>query len=1326
MKGCSLLGRSGGVGQVIRVLACVFALALLAVLPVAAFSEGEPLGRKRFVHLAVADGLPSNRAYDVLQDSQGFIWIGTQSGLCRYDGQQLKTYRHDPADPETLSDSYVLSLYEDRQGHLWIGTHGGGLNRLDPARGRFVHYRHDPEDPQSLSDDRVQSMVEDRLGRLWIATDGGLDRLDSATAAPTRLMDSAVGPWDWSREGVGDLALDRDGNLWVTDSRGNSRRIDPSTGEQKSYEGESLRFHYVDREGRVWGGSPDGVYLLDPSRDVFQRYPLEPAESQSKVLGLALTMQQDREGDLWVGTAGMGVYRFTPGRSEAIRYRHDPLRPESLSSDIVLSIRQDRDGGIWLATDSGVSTLGPYHQVFDLYRHDPTRPESLGKGPVLAVEEGRDGGLWVGTFGSGLHHVSSDRRSTAHYRHDPADPRSLSHDFVWDIHQDREGDLWLGTESGLDRMRPGQDGFRHYRHDPADPSSLGSGRVISLHQGAAGALWVATSSGLNRLGLGGERFQRFEHDPADPASPVPYPVLAIHQDAAGMLWLGTDGGGLERLEPVTGQVVHYRHDPGDDNSLSHDLVAAIHQDAAGALWLGTLGGGLDRFDPVRQEFTHHRESAQFPCANVGGIQQDDAGVLWLNCKTALVRFDPRSGEARAYGVGDGLLPNGFGTKADARGSSGELFFGGVDGLIAFLPERLRGDLAPPPVVITDFQLLDPSGELRSAPGASGATQQIELTHRDRVLAFEFAALSFANPARHRFSYRLEGFDPDWRTADASKRYAQYSNLAGGSYTFRVRASNRDGIWSKQGAAVRIHVAPPPWRSPWAYAAYVLTLGLLAGGFVRSQQRKVAREQAINARLRRADQLKDEFLANTSHELKTPLNGIIGLAESMADGAVGELPEPARDQLGMIMTSGRRLHHLVNDILDFSKLRQHGLALQRHAVDLHPLADIVLTLSRPLAEAKGLRLVNSVPTDLPSAEADENRLQQILYNLVGNAIKFTASGQVEVAASALGERLEIRVVDTGIGIAKAEHDRIFESFEQVDASAERSQGGTGLGLAITRRLVELHGGEMRVESQLGKGATFAFTLPVADSGAPESSAPVTPAVLDGAREVDPGSLEPRGDSTRDGGRQERGERRFRILVVDDDPINCQVLVNHLELDGHEVAMAADGRQALASLEEGDRPDLIVLDVMMPGMSGYEVCRRIRASRSLEELPILFLTARDQDGDLETGLAVGGNDYLTKPVSKTELLSRVQVHLELLDIHRHLDQLVAERTSQVKVLTGLLPICASCKKIRDDRGYWNQIETYIDQHSEASFSHGFCPSCTETLYGDLLGDRSNQES
>ncbi|MCJ8270084.1 MAG: ATP-binding protein, partial [Psychrosphaera sp.] len=449
------------------------------------------------------------------------------------------------------------------------------------------------------------------------------------------------------------------------------------------------------------------------------------------------------------------------------------------------------------------------------------------------------------------------------------------------------------------------------------------------------------------------------------------------------------------------------------------------------------------------------------------------------------------------------------------------------------------------------------------------------------------------------------------------------------------------------------------------------LGVLALVSFYVQRKKVQMANTVNRKLQRLDKLKDEFLANTSHELKTPLNGIIGLAESLIDGVAGQLPENANRNLAMVVASGKRLSNLVNDILDFSKLKNRNLTLNTKPVDLKSLVEVVLTLSRPLVGDKELKLINAISDDIPAILADEDRVQQILYNLVGNAIKFTVAGEVTVGALVLvnkdlGEQVSISVTDTGIGIAQDQFATIFDSFEQVEGHDQRQYSGTGLGLAVSKQLVQLHGGSIGVKSTLGFGSTFSFSLPKTRDAIQADIC--TEQAIARLQRLDYGTvLTPQQNVDNRIGQNRSGQSvdqsLFRILLVDDEPVNRQVLLNHLSLQNYQLTEVTGGQEALDAIENQGPFDLVLLDIMMPKVSGYQVCEKLRETYPATDLVVIFLTAKNQVVDLVQSFEVGANDYLSKPVSKYELLTRVETHLKFLDINRNLERKVFDRTNEL---------------------------------------------------------------
>jgi len=1252
-------------------------------------------GQIEFEHISVEQGLSQSTVLCVLQDKKGFLWFGTEDGLNKYDGYEFEIFRSVPGDTNSLSNNAVRAIIEDSSGMLWIGTYGGGVDKFDPAARKFTHYQNEPGNPNSLSHNFIQTIFEDRGGVLWIGTfGGGLDKLLPKTGIFTHYRVDPANPNSLSNDEVRDICQDQQGILWIGTSKG-LNRLDPQTGIFKHYTVDpgnpnSLSNNFIftiirDQVGMLWIGTyGGGLNKFDPITGNFTRYQTDDQNPNSLGNNEVRKIYQDLEGILWIGTAG-GLNRFDEKKKEFTRYVAAPGGPGALSNNEIRAIYQDRSGVLWIGTTlGGLNKFSNEKKRFSHYRSIPNDPTSLSNNKVLAIFEDRSGTLWVGTFG-GLNRLDRESNTFVHYRSDPHDPNSLSSDCVISIYEDRGGVLWIGTIAGLNIFDRQAGTSSRYVIDPGDLNTL-SDRIVCMVEDPWGYLWIGTADGLNKLDRKNKKkkFTRYKNNPQDPGSLSYSLIMDISLDSSGMLWVGTYKG-LNRFNREKETFTRFLADPKDSSSLSNDKINFVYEDRLKNLWIGT-DGGLNKFHRETGAFSCYRMKDGLPNDVIYGILEDDRGNLWLSTNNGLSKFNLQEETFINYDSRDGLQSNEFTYGAYHRTRSGEMFFGGINGFNGFFPDQIEDNSYIPGIVITDLQIFNRSvgiGEeidgLTILAKHISETGEIRLSYRHTGLSFEYAALHYAAPDSNQYAYKMEGLEKEWNYV-GNRRFATYANLAPGRYVFRVKASNNDGAWNETGASIKITIPPPPWKTWWAYTIYVLILIGITAGYIRSQRKKLAYERSVNERLRQVDRLKDEFLANTSHELRTPLHGIIGIAESLIKGATGSLPEKTLVNLQMVALSGKRLNNLVNDILDYSKLKEKDLELQRKAVDIRSLTEVVLLMAKPLVAAKSLELKKEISSDIPMVYADENRLQQIMHNLIGNAVKFTSTGLVTISASrwkqASKDVVIVKVTDTGIGIPAEKLEVIFQSFEQVDASTAREYGGAGLGLSISKQLVELHDGAIGVESEVGKGSTFWFTLPVwqdefqvSPQVATADTQPVGIFINDSNMVTGDGvskvTVSPRG--------------KYRILAVDDEIINLQVLVNHLSLHGYSVTIALNGEEALMIIRNpGERVDIVLLDVMMPHMSGYEVCREIRKCYGPSELPVIMLTAKSQLDSLLEGLESGANDYITKPFSSEEVLERIGVHLQLLTANRELkdanqkledysktlEQKVAERTRDLK--------------------------------------------------------------
>jgi signal transduction histidine kinase/class 3 adenylate cyclase/ActR/RegA family two-component response regulator len=697
-------------------------------------------------------------------------------------------------------------------------------------------------------------------------------------------------------------------------------------------------------------------------------------------------------------------------------------------------------------------------------------------------------------------------------------------------------------------------------------------------------------------------------------------------------------------------------------------ITGMVQDKDNLFWISLFARGIQLVDlengEILKTFDHTNGLDNLEIIDLQNYQSED---IWLQYRNGFCRFNPEVESFRIYnnhyGIQEFIYENAY------VGRSGHVYVPGSNGFNLFHPDSLRFNPVPPSVLITALKV---SGEEVTLDDNSSILKkhisrmdEINLSSHQNVFSLGFSGIHFGLPQANIYAVMMEGLDKDWNYI-GPEREVTYTGLSPGDYIFKVKAANADGVWSESPATLRVIIHPPWYISWWGITVFILVLMGFGYMFHRwrtsihqahldKKQREIDEHIQLNERLRQVDELKDQFLANTSHELRTPLTGIIGLADSLKEGIGGIQSGKSVDILNMITASGKRLSNLINDLLDFSKLKNNELDLQLKSVDVHSATDIVLNILRPLVTGKSVRLTNAIPNDVPLVNSDENRLQQILTNLIGNAIKFTDEGSIIVSAEKKENFLAVTVSDTGIGIPKEKQAKIFQSFEQVDMSISREYGGTGIGLAITKKLIDLHGGSIEVESEPGKGAKFTFSLPLSKvdrKSISEFKSKRKTVDISGSEEVINRPLPNEEENNVYTGEDNviiQGES-MNILIVDDEPVNLQVLDNYLSLAGYGISRARNGMEALEKIKNEKKYDLIILDVMMPKMSGYEVCNKIREMFLPSELPVIMLTVKNTVADLVSGLNCGASDYLTKPFSKDELLSRVKTHLNLHNINR----------------------------------------------------------------------------
>ncbi|MCP5101796.1 MAG: response regulator, partial [bacterium] len=956
-----------------------------------------------------------------------------------------------------------------------------------------------------------------------------------------------------------------------------------------------------------------------------------------------LSITEDSSGRLWFGTVG-GLNRFDRGKGNFVIYERHPDNPEGLSHNAVRTIYPDRRGMLWVGTwGGGVNILDQEKAKFKYYQAVPGNPETLSRNLIFSVYQDSSGILWVGTWDAGLNRIDREKGTVTHYKNIPSDPHSLSNNTVGAIYPGRAGNLWIGTwGGGLNKFDPVKETFTVYKPIPGNSARQGIDSISALHEESSGILWMGTGrGGLNLFDPVKKTFHRYKHSPADPYSLSNDRLSSIYKDRSGVFWIGTVEGGLNRVEEGKMKFTRFQNIPGNSNSLSHNTVKSICEDRAGVLWIGTDGGGLNKFERDKNQWTNYTAQDGLPDNVIYGILEDAGGNLWLSTNKGISRFNPLEKTFKNYGVKDGIQADEFNTGAYYKNPrTGEMFFGGINGLNSFFPEHLKLNTFIPPVVITAFKKFNEPAALEE--NITGI-KEIRVRQAENFISFEFAALNYRNPEKNQYVYMLENFDKEWIQC-GTRRYANYTNLGGGTYVFRVIGSNNDGVWNETGASVTLIVLPSFWQTWWFrllavffILACIYFIHRLRIRNIKARETKLEplvkdRTKELETERRAAEtasRFKSDFLARMSHEIRTPMNAIIGFNDMMLD------TELTAEQLEYIRTSirsGETLLGLINDILDFSKMESGQLLLEAIDFDPEVMAFDVCELMKPRIGDKHVEIICRIGPKVPSnLKGDPGRFRQVLTNLMVNAVKFTGKGEVELALDVDKENqssilLHASVKDTGIGIPPGKLTTVFDAFQQADGSTTRKYGGSGLGLAICKQIAVLMDGDIRVESEPGKGSTFHFTAVMKKSTAKPVKRPASPPSLAGKR----------------------------VLIVDDNLNNLEILKHLLDTAGMKVTALDNGTEVLPSLvtakEKGDPFDLCVLDIRMPDLSGYEVAKQIRAPSSPHpDLPLLAFTS-SYSKRVKAFQESGFDGFLPKPVQSRKLLDILEQLLEKRSIER----------------------------------------------------------------------------
>ena len=1270
----------------------------------------------RFSLIDINNGLSDNQIKSFLKDSRGYMWIGTSSGLNRYDGYKFKVFKYNSNDTTSLVNNDVRKLFEGPGGKIWVQT-SAGFCVYDPKTERFLRQNKSLLKEYKLPDAVVEDIIKDADGNYWfISTGKGVTRYNPTDGSAVRLTHSFHDKHTLSTNDVSAIQPDAKGDLWFIHRNGLLEKIDRRTLQVVERNDDIYRrfnqqqHNYsltVDTDNDVWvhlQNIEGGIFFYDhagKSLTHFHKGAARGLLNNNVVRGVV----EAAKGQIWVGTDHGGINVINKQDFSVSYILHNEEVEKSLAHNSINTLYKDTEGIIWIGTfKKGINYYHPNNIRFPHVKHQTSVNQSLPFDDVNAFVEDERGNIWLGTNGGGLVYWDRAAGTFARYQHNAANPNSPSVDVIVSLLIDRNNALWIGTYlGGLDKF----DGttFTHHRNQPGNPKSLSDDSVWELYEDAKGNLWVGTlRGGLELFDREAGAFRHSRSGEGEFAIHCDY-ISSITGDKKGNIWIG-GGYGIDVINPATGKSTYFSHDPKDPKSLISNNITDIHTDSDNNIWIGTTEG-LDLYEVQTNTFRHFTVADGLPNDAVVAIVEDTEKNLWVSTPNGLsnVRLNRKNGitaSFRNFDELDGLQSKAFNENSALLTSRGEVVFGGPNGINLFRPDYIGENSVSPRIVFTDFQLFNRSLEAGKPINGRivlaksiGATDHITLKHDENVFSIEFAALNFFHPEKTRYRYKLEGFDKEWHTVANSNRRVTYTNLDPGQYEFKVMASNNDGVWNEEGISMHIAVLAPFWLTTEAFVIYaflsVLLLILLRkmelqrarAKFLIEQERREARQ------MHEFDLMKIKFFTNISHEFRTPLTLILAPIERLLKITADK---DQLQQFEMIHRNAKRLLNLVNQLLDFRKIEVEELSLYPSEGNVVKFVEATVQSFSELSEKKNITLTFKANVDELQVSFDMDKLEKILFNLLSNAFKFTPDyGNIHVAlncydndSSSAGIKiLEIKVKDTGIGIARENHKKVFERFFRDVVPGNMVNQGSGIGLSITKEFVKIHGGIITLDSAPNQGSCFTVTIPVKEIMP-------SPAALEAGEEKEQGALPAVVEGT--AGKLQVSsylDKAPVVLLVEDSEDFRFYLKDNLK-EHFTIIEARDGKEgwqkALSHM-----PDLVVSDLMMPEVNGIDFCKKIKADPRTSHIPFVLLTAHASEDKKLDGLNIGANDYITKPFSFEILLSRIK-------------NLITQRELLQKVFEKKISVQTTDEKIvsLDDKLIQKAIKVVEDNLSNADLS------------------------
>ena len=1190
-----------------------------------------------FNNIGQEQGLSNGSVTSIIQERDGFFWIGTKNGLNRYDGSEFKVYTKSNS---RLCSNDITDLIIDNQNRLWVATLGG-LNLYNVQLDAFEVFKYEPGNVNSISSNIIQSLYQDSKGRIWIGTENGVNVYEEGKGTFKSFNHQKADPYSLSNNSVRSVAEDNLGNLWVGTFGGGLNKFDESREAFEHVRSNdldiSIDFIYAlsayNEAYLLIGTGGSGLVKMDLENHSISQF-FDDEHKQYRNAKVVRNIEMTDEGVLLVGTDGQGVLSIKLRNTQLIvnNFLNNDKISKSLVSNAIYSIYEDVNANLWIGTAwNGISILEHKKSNIDLFFSDLSGKNSA---PVLSVFKDEEH-LLIGTDGKGMNQWNSFENEVNVLRQSCS--VSLPSDYIQVIHKSKDNEYWIGTYAdGLMECDANLKLKMAYQYSTDNEDGLSYNDIRDIVEDEDGNLWIATwGGGLNYFDRRNQVFTTYKYDEGDSSSISSNNVLDILEAGNNKLWVATFGGGLNLFDKLTRKFTRFQFSE-NKNSPCTDNLLSILKDSSGNLWIGTWMFGLNKYDPSKQRFEHFDQSDGLSDNTVTAILEDDQHNLWLSTKKGISKFDARN---ETFSVFPAFTSLEFHINSSFKDEEGKLYFGGLDGLALINPsisDKAEGTI---PVNFTGFKLFNEPIQI----GKGGLNKhiqyedQIVLEHDQDVITFEFAALRFPSSESCEYYIKMENFDKGWRGI-GQQRSATFTNLSPGEYTFKVRAETGEQKSSVQ--SVNLVVLKPIWLTWWAFGAYAvvfLTVLYLVLWYTISWQKLKSNfrfEKLTREKEKELSEVKLRFFTNISHEIRTPVTLIIGAVNRILEG--GLIEKKYREPAAVINKNSDHLLQLVDELLDFRKLESGGIQLKICEHNLGSfIKEIFISFSTKAAN-NNIKYDLLIESDEINIWMDGVQIEKVIYNLLSNAFKFTPKGgSVRVALKQDDQYAYLSIEDSGAGIERERVGQIFDRFYQSDNLIADIESGYGIGLSITKEIVKLHSGDIGVESFKEKGAIFTIKLPLGNDHFSASQLVQPPDhILDPGELVDDQAVPD--FVLKETARDESHEAS--VLIVEDNEQLRKYLVGLFESHCH-VLESTNGLEGTEMAFE-HLPDLIISDVMMPEMDGIALTNKLKLDIRTSHIPIILLTARTSLIYKNEGFETGADDYITKPFNESLLKTRVK--------------------------------------------------------------------------------------